>query len=147
MAATIYTPETVEKFLAALAATARVDLACKAAGVGRSAMYKWRALHEDFAKKWAAAQEEGTSILEDEATRRAIEGDADGTTKKSDLLLIFLLRARRPEVYRDNASVRLAGPNDGAIQINESDRANRIGSLLALAAKRKAAQDELGDLA
>ena len=145
MAATIYTPETVEKFLAALAATARVDLACKAAGVGRSAMYKWRALHEDFAEKWAAAQDEGTSVLEDEMVRRAIDGDADGGSKKSDILLIFALKARRPAVYRDNASLRITGTNDGPLQVTETDRASRVSALVALAQRRKAA--DLDDLA
>lgn len=147
MAATFITPEVIDLFCKELSTTARVDLACKAAGCARSSAYKWRKLHAEFAERWAAAQDEGTSVLEDEMVRRAVDGDADGASKKSDILLIFALKARRPEVYRDNASLRLTGPNDGPVQVAEADRAARITALLGLAAKRKAAQDELGDLA
>ncbi len=43
------------------------------------------------------AIEQGTDVLEDEAVRRALAG--------SDTLLMFLLRARRPEKCRENVRV------------------------------------------
>lgn len=46
-----------------------------------------------FAAEWDEAVDEGTDVLEDVAFRRAVDG--------SDRLLIFLLKARRPEKFRD----------------------------------------------
>ncbi len=75
-----------------------------------------RRLLEDPTKAEAFkfAEEEATSSLEDEATYRATKGtltpifNRDGrrvatVRKKSDLLLIFMLKARAPHKYRDNA--------------------------------------------
>lgn len=139
-----YGPEVVEAFCIALAATGRIDQACKAAGIARSSAFKWRKLHEAFAERWVEALDEGTTVLEDEMVRRAVDGDTSAS-KKSDVLLIFALKARRPEIYRDNASLRLTGPNDGPVQVTETDRATRVSALVALAQRRKAA--ELDDLA
>jgi hypothetical protein len=52
----------------------------------------WRDDDPSFAAEWLDAAEAGIDLLEDEARRRAMAG--------SDLLLIFLLRNRRPDVYR-----------------------------------------------
>jgi hypothetical protein len=72
-----------------------------------------RAADEAFARAWEDALEQGTDSLEDEARRRALqgvekpvfrEGRQVGTvTEYSDTLLIFLLKARRPEKFRDRA--------------------------------------------
>ena len=141
---TTYSAEVVEAFCQGLAATGRIDQACKAAGIARSSAFKWRKLHEAFAERWIEALDEGTTVLEDEMVRRAVDGDASAN-KKSDVLLIFALKARKPDVYRENASLRLTGPGDGPLQITEADRATRVSALVALAQRRKAA--ELDDLA
>lgn len=75
--------------------------ACKAAGVGRSTVYRHRESDAEFAEAWAAAEEDVSDGLEQEAARRAKDG--------SDVLLIFLLKARRPQKYRDNSHVTHAG--------------------------------------
>lgn len=87
----------LDAFIAALASGATVAEACAAAGIGRRTAYDHRRRDEAFALRWADAVEEGTEALEREAIRRAMEG--------SDTLLIFLLKARRPNVYRDRVSV------------------------------------------
>jgi hypothetical protein len=95
---TARTPEKAfDDFLAALAQGATVAEACKTAGLGRRTAYDQRQRDEAFALRWADAIEEGTEALESEARRRAMEG--------SDTLMIFLLKARRPEVYRERMSV------------------------------------------
>jgi hypothetical protein len=66
----------------------------KAIGVERATVYLWRKKEPEFAAQWEAALDKGTEHLEDEAVKRATEG-------KSDTLLIFLLKARRPNVYRE----------------------------------------------
>lgn len=85
-------------FLTALAHGASVTEACRLAGVSRQHAYRCRARSSSFAQQWLDAQEEGTDALEDEATRRAFAG--------SDTLLMFLLKARRPEKYRDGFRVQ-----------------------------------------
>jgi hypothetical protein len=98
-------------FLAILAAGSSVSAACRAAGYARSSAYHWRKTDADFAQDWAQAREEGTDLLEDEALRRAsvgvekpvyYQGQKIGVTHDpSDRLMIFLLQARRPDIYRD----------------------------------------------
>ena len=74
-------------------------------------MYHYRQTDEEFGAAWDEALEEGTDRLEDEARRRAVEGCEENVyyqgkiidTKRnySDTLLIFLLKGRRPEKYRE----------------------------------------------
>ena len=71
------------------------------AEIGRTAAYKWRDDDEAFAAEWEDAIEEGTDALEDEAIRRAKD--------KSDTLLIFMLKARRPEKFKDRAETTHKG--------------------------------------
>ena len=70
-------------------------------GIARSAYYDWIAADESFAAEVAAAKEAGTEFLEDVARKRAVES--------SDTLLIFLLKARKPEMYRDTQRLEHTG--------------------------------------
>jgi hypothetical protein len=82
-----------EAFLAALAEGDSIVGACKVAEIGRSTAYEWRELDQTFHLGWEQALEASTEKLEREGFRRAIDG--------SDTLLIFLLKARRPQIYRE----------------------------------------------
>jgi hypothetical protein len=105
-------------FLETLAATGNVSAAARAAAVARSTCYRSRQVDPDFAEAWADAAEEAVDQLEAEARRRALEGverplvgagklirDDDGKVvmvrEYNDRLLEFLLKAHRPEKYRD----------------------------------------------
>ena len=83
------------KFLEKLRTSGNVGLSVKAAGVERSWPYKWRKAHPDFADAWEQAMQDATDVLEAEARRRSDECE-------SDVLLMFLLKAHRPEKFRDN---------------------------------------------
>lgn len=87
----------VEPFLHNLRNTANVRAACNAAGVGRTVVYNRRDSHPDFAARWDQAMEEACDILEHVARKRAFE--------TSDTLLIFLLKAHRPERFADRLQV------------------------------------------
>lgn len=89
------------KFLAAFADVGTVVEACEVAGVGRRTAYQARQADEDFALAWADVEEAVTEGLEREAKRRALDG--------SDRLLEFLLKARRPDRYRENVKVEHSG--------------------------------------
>jgi hypothetical protein len=101
---TIRTPKKHHAFIHALAGGSSVRAACEAAGISKTAAFGWRRDDPDFAAAWDEAIEAGTETLEDEAVRRALAG--------SDTMLIFLLKARRPTVYRE--TLRLGGMADTA---------------------------------
>jgi len=103
-----------------------------------------READQEFAEAWEAAIEDGTQVLENEAVRRALEGwdedvyDGEGavvrrTRRYNPALLIFLLKARRPEVYRDQvARVEVTGANGGPVEI-DGFQPTSIASVVALA--------------
>jgi hypothetical protein len=103
-------------FLDALGKSAVVLLACRAAGVSRATVYRHRARSGRFARRWDDALEDAVDMLEAEARRRALHGtdrpvyyrgEAVGTVREySDTLLIFLLKASRPERYRDRLDLK-----------------------------------------
>ena len=80
-------------FLAALEQGYSVTFARKKAGLDRAALKTWRAEDDGFAEAWDAAVEAGTDLLEDLARERVATG--------GDSLLMFLLKSRRPEKYRE----------------------------------------------
>lgn len=97
-------------FLAAFRTTACVSTAAKAAQIGRRRHYHWLKEDADYRLAFERVKEETIGALEDEAVRRAYEGWLEpvfyqgrqcGTKRRySDKLLMFLLKAWRPERYR-----------------------------------------------
>lgn len=151
------TPEKLTAFCAALAETGIVRRACEAVGISRQTAYGWRDDIPEFAEAWDKALAVGVSALEDEAHRRGFEGVDEGvyhqgvltgTQKKySDTLAIFLLKAHKPEKYRERTHVDLAN-SDGTLQpVDETAKAARVAQLLAMAQQRKDDADSFGDLA
>lgn len=84
-------------FLEHLSEGDSVSGAAKKVGVSRNCVYEKRRSDPEFKKAWEDAQEQGTDFLEDAATARAIDG--------SDTLLIFMLKSRRPEKYRERFDI------------------------------------------
>lgn len=113
------TPKNREKFLDALSKGSSVTKAAAAAGMTRQGFYKARKTDEQFADDWDEAVEQGTDLLEDEALRRAsggtlkpvfYQGVKCGQVREySDTLMIVLLKARRPEKYRELKDVKHSG--------------------------------------
>ena len=94
---TQFTPEKRAKFLKKLAEMPNVARAARLCGVTRQTAYAHRDKDESFSKAWDDAIEEGIEKLEEVAMRRA--------KKQSDTLLIFLLKAHRPDLYREQVKV------------------------------------------
>lgn len=96
-------------FLDHIAAGQSVRAAAVAAGMKPSLPYSWRKVDKAFAAAWAAAEEAGTDIIEEEAFRRAVTGVEKPVYRGgevvghvadySDAMLMFLLKSRRPERY------------------------------------------------
>lgn len=65
--------------------------------------------------------------------------------KHSDALLGLVLKGRRKAYSTDRTE--LTGAEGGAVKMDDTTRSARVAQLLAIAAKRKAEEDEFGDLA
>jgi len=98
-----------------------VTRACIEAEVAFSTVHSWRTHDPEFKAKWDEAIEQGTDLLQDVATQRALAG--------SDTLLMFLLRMRRPEKYRRSAEDQHRATHDrssaGSAPADEQARARR----------------------
>lgn len=88
-------------FLKALDEEGTVSAACLNAGIDRSTAYRARQQDEDFAIAWADTE----AIVTDKLERKAVSLALGGDTR----MLEFLLKARRPEAYRDNVRVEHSG--------------------------------------
>lgn len=138
-----------EAFLEGLRSGLSVAHAASKAGFTRQAAYKRRQNDLEFAQAWNDAVEQGTDVLEDAATVRAVRGvekpvfqqgkQVGSIREYSDILLIFLLKARRPDKFRDNATVEHTGAGGGPIkfEVGEArarlaDRLGRLGAVVAL---------------
>jgi hypothetical protein len=107
-----------ERFLAALRASPNVSAAAKAARVNRQYVYEVRAEDAEFEKAWDDALLESIEVAEGEAYRRAVHGvkrekgiyylgekiATETVTEYSDTLIIFLLKAHKPKVYRETVA-------------------------------------------
>ena len=126
------TPGWRPRFLEVIRATGNVRLAADAAGVDRSTPYVRARRDAAFAAAWAQAEQDALDVLEAEARRRALAS--------SDALLMFLLRAHRPERYREALDVHLE------LRRAAERTAERLGLGVdeVLAAAERKAQELLG---
>lgn len=104
-------------FLAALRNSGNVRAACHAAGIDRPKAYDHRDRDPAFAAAWATALEDACDTLEAMARKRAMDS--------SDLLLIFLLKAHRPAVYRETYRHELTDGQGGPLRLEVAVVADR----------------------
>ncbi len=112
-------------FLESFAEYGNIRLAATTAGVNRSSHYGWLKKDPEYAARFASAQEDAIEVLEYEARRRAVIGVPEPVgfykgqpsayvQRYSDVLLIFLLKGLRPEMYRDRYEV--TGKDGGPLE-------------------------------
>ena len=112
-------------FLDGLRETGTLSGAARQSHVSRSTHYRWLARDPDYESAFAAATDEATDRLEEEARRRALDGvdepifyrgERIGVTRRySDALLILLLRAKRPEQFRDTVDLTTRTDDTGTV--------------------------------
>jgi hypothetical protein len=112
-----------EQFLEEFVKRGIVRDAARAAGIHRTTVYMWLNRDAAFAGAFRDAEQEVSDLLEEESHKRAMgevrvpvyhQGEVVGYMPRySDGLLMFLLRARRPEVYRERCE-RRAGHSDSS---------------------------------
>src|SRR5262245_14799001 len=105
------------KFLAAYERLGNATAVAEETGISRYTHKEWLKKSETYRQAFQEADDAATEVLEKEAIRRAVEGNEEpvyyngqkvGTVRKySDVLLIFLLKSKRPEVYRERYDARL----------------------------------------
>lgn len=111
-------------FLAELETCGNITASCKKSKIDRKAVYRWKKADPAFLVEYEESVSIGIDALEDEATRRAFEGCEKpvfqqgrkvGSVKEySDTLMIFLLKCRRPEVFKDRHEV--TGKDGGPLE-------------------------------
>jgi hypothetical protein len=100
-----------QRFLKTFAVSANITRAARAAKVGRTQVYAWQESSDEFTLAMREAREEAYDRLEQEAVRRAMAG--------SDTLIMFLLKAARPEKFRERSEVKVHVGDDGANQLTD----------------------------
>ena len=119
-------PAWVDGFLSTLSETGNVSEASRVSGFSRRDAYRYRDEMPNFAAAWDDAVETAVDYLEAEARRRAKEGveryvigkgevvtdpETGGPLKMrehSDALMGLLLRAHRPDKYREKNMVDIS---------------------------------------
>ncbi|KKN74258.1 hypothetical protein LCGC14_0391970 [marine sediment metagenome] len=123
-----FTATTREQFYYYLAVKGNVSYASRKIGITRRACYDERNRNAEFAQKWDDALQIAFDDMELAAHRRAVDGvdhpvyyqgDRVDTFKEySDRLLMFLLKAARPDKFND----RLVHGVDSSIKELQQDR-------------------------
>lgn len=97
-----------EEFLNELRKFPNVSKACRDVSVSRNTVYAHKKEDAEFSLLWDEALEEAIDAIEEEALNRA-------TTGKSDTLLIFMLKALRPDKFKERSETKQV--HDGSIKV------------------------------
>lgn len=108
-------------FLRGFASSGTVTGACAHAGIHRATAYRERQLNPRFATKWSELEDELTDRLESRAVDLALVGDRH--------LLEFLLKARKPETYRERQLLEHTGVDGGPITVDAVDPLGDLSKL------------------
>lgn len=103
-------PPWADIFLASFSQTGVVMRACERARITRNVANEWRKHSPEFARRWAEAEEDAADLIELKARERAI-------INGSDQMLMFLLRAHRPQIYDRPRQSIVSGPDGGPIPV------------------------------
>lgn len=93
-----FTPEKKKAFLEAYANGGTVEQACRKVGISWMSITNHRRSDPAFKKAFEDAQDKNTDKLEEVVHHMA-------HTQRNMVACFFLLKARRPHIYRDNVSV------------------------------------------
>lgn len=140
------TPEAWDLFLEELSESGNISQSAKAARISRPTVYERRANDAAFKKQMDKAEELGLDALEDEMIRRGFKGSMRpvyqggkkvGSIKEFDTVAaIFMLKAKRPEKFKDRVSNEFSGPNGKPIEVSDA-RSRVAGRLAELAARSR----------
>lgn len=98
------TPDVIERICLNYEQGGTVNEACHKELVSSVAFHKAKSKSPELQARWALAEQLNTCHLEERALTLALQSDV-----RSPTMLIFMLKARRPERYRDNVAVQHSG--------------------------------------
>jgi hypothetical protein len=101
-------------FIQALRKAPNVAHACRMAKISRFTAYKFREADETFAQRWEAALSASVDRCEEKAFDMAWKGDSQ--------LLQFILKAHRPDRYRETARLEVDQRLCGVILLPEKEQ-------------------------
>jgi len=136
-----------DRFLVVLHQDGRVREACRVVGVSRETAYQHKERFPVFGKAWDDALEEAIDTAEQELYQRAVKGVEKPIYQQgrrvgtmihhSDILLMFLLRARRPQIYGNKGEVTASSlslmPDDEALALAQKREKSIIATMKAAA--------------
>lgn len=138
-------------FLDYLIECGNVHDAARQADLTTKQIRKFRRANPAAEKAFQEALDMGTDAIEAELHRRAVAGimepifykgrRVNTVRKKSDVLLMFLLKSRRPHIYRDNAPLP-QDPNEDEFANHEESPAEAIARQLDRLAERQRTSDD-----
>ena len=115
-------------FLDSFRLSGNVSAAARAVKVERHRPYVWAADDAAFKAAWAEAEQESIDRLEKEARRRAEDGCLEPVYQGgklvghkqvySDALMMLLLKAHRPEKYRERSALEVTGAAGGPVKVS-----------------------------
>lgn len=141
-----------ELFLEQLRKEPNITKAAKAAGYARRYVYELRDGDPDFAEAWDDALQESLDLCEGELHRRAFKGtlkpvfylgEKVGAIREySDVLGMFLMKAHRPERYRETSRHELTGADGKPIQhegvgLTDTERVAKLAAIFDAARDRR----------
>lgn len=130
-----------KRFIQLLRSTLNVRASCDGVAIPRQTVYDHRNRYPDFRSAWDTAVEDAIDLLEEAAFKRATKGvtetvwmrDTNGKPKKvgeikrySDRMTEVLLKAHRPEKYRDRVSQEISGPGGAPIPVHTTTETFQI---------------------
>lgn len=130
--------ECQDQFLDLIRTTGASDPdAARAVGRSRWAPQRWKK-DPEFKTRYDEARKISLEHLVREAERRAIHG--------SDRLLMFLLEHYDPVRFGRREELNLGNAGGKPLQVTTPEAAERVARLMAIAARRKAEEDEMESL-
>jgi hypothetical protein len=124
-------PDWRPKFLDAYARIGVVRAACVVSDISRTMVYRELQNNPEFAESTRAAYEDSTEVLEAELYRRAF---------LTDTALIFALKSRKPDIYRETIRQEHVGSGGGPIQVMQDIRQQILDNPEALEAAQTLAE-------
>jgi len=135
-------------FLKAFAESGLVGLAAKAADIDRGLHARWLKSSAAYRVAFETAHERAIETMEEEARRRAVEGVQEAVyyegkvcghrLRYSDNLLMFLLKAARPEKYVERSLVEMEHRGEVALRFPELVKPGQAAAWATLDAARTA---------
>lgn len=130
------------RFLAAYRACGSITGAARASGVDHSSHYRRLRRDAGYAAEFANSRQIASDVLEEEARRRAVEGIevpvyhagkvVGHRLRYSDRLLVFLLKANRPEKFGTRRpSTATTAPTVRLVIVDEAPPTTPRGGLIS----------------